>query len=286
MATVQRTPADVVRAGADYLARHDVPHPRQTAETLLMRLLSTDRAGLYSRKEGLDQATARLFARSLCARCRGTPVQHLTGEQQFRQLRLRVTPEVLIPRPETEVLVDVVTALVPGSGRPLVVDVGTGTGAVALAVKFERPGARVIGTDLSGAAVQLARENAKALDLDIEVRQGDLLDALPQDVRGAIDVLVSNPPYLTEEEYESLPVEVRSEPREALVGGTDVHRLLVAQARGWLRPDGWLVVEIGADQGPEVAAMFKADGFDAVEILPDLAGRQRIVRGRVGRQPA
>jgi release factor glutamine methyltransferase len=286
MATVQRTPADVVRAGADYLARHGVQSPRETAETLLMRLLSTDRAGLYSLREGLDQATARLFARSLCARCRGTPVQYLTGEQQFRQLRLRVTPEVLIPRPETEVLVDVAVDLLPSSGRPVVVDVGTGTGAVALALKFERPESRVVATDMSEAAVALARDNAKALNLDVEIRQGDLLDALPEHLRGEIDVIVSNPPYLTEEEYESLPLEVRAEPYGALVGGTDVHRRLVEQAPAWLRPGGWLVVEIGADQGPEVSARFETNGFVVVEVLPDLTGRERVVRGRFVRPPA
>jgi release factor glutamine methyltransferase len=286
MATIQRTPADVLRAGADYLARHDVQSPRETAESLLMGLLATDRAGLYLRREGLDQATARRFARALCARCRGTPIQYLTGEQQFRQLRLRVTPDVLIPRPETEVLVDAAVELIPRAGQALVVDVGTGTGAVALAVKHERPGSRVLATDLSGEAVALARENAARLGLEIEVLAGDLFDSLPDAIRGTVDLAVSNPPYLTEEEYESLPPEVRAEPREALVGGTDVHRRLVDEAPAWLKPGGWLVVEIGADQGPEVRALFEEGGFDAVEVLPDLAGRERIVRGRLARPSA
>jgi release factor glutamine methyltransferase len=286
MATVQRTPADVVRAGADYLARHGVDSPRETAETLLMRLLATDRAGLYARRDGLDQATARLFARSLCSRCRGTPLQHLTGEQQFRHLRLRVTPDVLIPRPETEILVDVAVEAVPKEARSLVVDVGTGTGAVALAVKHERPSSRVLATDVSAGAVRMARENARRLRLEIEVFAGDLFESLPDAIRGTADVVVSNPPYLTAEEYDSLPAEVRAEPAEALIGGTAFHRRLVEEAPAWLRPGGWLVVEIGADQGPEVRAMFEEGGFDAVEVLPDLAGRERIVRGRFGRPPA
>jgi release factor glutamine methyltransferase len=282
MATVQRTPADVLRAGADYLARHGVDSPRETAETLLMTLLSTDRAGLYTRRDGLDQATARLFARSLCARCRGTPLQYLTGEQQFRHLRLRVAPGVLIPRPETEVLVDVAVELVPADTSAVVVDVGTGTGAVGLAVKHDRPRARVLATDTSDDAARLARDNASRLGLDLEVFEGDLLEPLPEEVRGDADLIVSNPPYLTEEEYASLPPEVRAEPVEALVGGTDVHRRLTKESPHWLAQGGWLVMEIGANQGPEVRSIFEAAGFKDVKILPDLAGRDRVVAGRYG----
>jgi release factor glutamine methyltransferase len=280
MATVQRTPADVLRAGADYLARHGVESPRETAETLLMTLLSTDRAGLYARREGLDQATARLFARSLCARCRSTPLQYVTGEQQFRHLRLRVTPGVLIPRPETEVLVDVAMALLLRDGQPIVVDVGSGTGAVALALKHEHPAVRVLATDVAAEAVRLARENAGRLKLDIEVFEGDLLDPIPEEFLGRIDLVVSNPPYLTEEEYEALPPEVRAEPVEALVGGTGLHRRLIAESPHWLTNRGWLVLEIGADQGREVEAAFREAGFAEVQRTRDLAGRDRVVAGR------
>jgi release factor glutamine methyltransferase len=286
MARAQRTPADVLRAGAGYLARHGVESARETAEALLMNLLSTDRAGLYSRREGLDQATARLFARSLCARCRGTPLQYLTGEQQFRQLPIRVTPGVLVPRPETEVLVDAAVALIAGDDSAIVVDVGTGTGAVALAVKFERPSARVLATDISDGAVGLARQNANRLGLEIDVFEGDLLEPLPEGLLARVHLVVSNPPYLTEEEYESLPPEVRAEPFEALVGGTDVHGRLIAESPRWLADDGWLVVEIGANQGPEVRSSFEAGGFVDVEVLPDLAGRDRVVRGRWVQRPA
>ena len=282
MATVQRTPADVLRAGADYLARHGVDSPRETAETLLMTLLSTDRAGLYTRRQGLDQATARSFARALCARCRGAPIQYMTGEQQFRDLKLRVAPGVLIPRPETEILVDVALDLVPQEGRPIVVDVGTGTGAVGLALKHERSSARVLATDTSDDAVRLARDNASRLGLDIEVFEGDLLEPLPQEVRGDVDLIVSNPPYLTEEEYASLPPEVRAEPHEALVGGTAFHRRLSDEGRAWLRPGGSLVVEIGAGQSSEVMALLRHAGFAGVRVSKDLAGRDRVVAGRHG----
>jgi release factor glutamine methyltransferase len=281
MAEIRRTPADVLRAGSDYLARHGVESPRETAEALLMNVLSTDRAGLYAGRESLDQPAARSFARALCARCRGTPVQYLTGEQQFRGLRMIVRPGVLVPRPETEVLVDVALEVVPNDRPAVVIDVGTGTGAVALAIKHERRVARVLATDISGEAAALAEENAARLSLEIEVFMGDLIEAVPVGLRGAVDVVVSNPPYLTEEEYGSLPPEVRAEPYEALVGGTELHERLAAEAPPWLRPGGWLIVEIGESQAPAVIDAFSEAGFTGVEVLPDLAGRHRVVRGRL-----
>jgi release factor glutamine methyltransferase len=245
-----------------------------------MHVLGTDRAGLYTRREGLDQATARAFARGLCHRCTGTPVQYLTGEQQFRDLLLSVRPGVLVPRPETEILVDAALELLTDEKPAVVVDVGTGTGAVALAIKHEVT-ARVLATDISGGAVSLARENSSRLDLDVEVFEGDLFDPLPSDIRGQVDVVVSNPPYLTEEQYGSLPPEVRAEPFEALVGGTDVHGRLVTEAVHWLKPGGWLVMEIGPEQADVVTGMLVASGFERVEVMSDLAGRQRVVRGRL-----
>jgi release factor glutamine methyltransferase len=133
---------------------------------------------------------------------------------------------------------------------------------------------------VSEAAVTLARSNAARLGLDVEVRKGDLLEPLPADLRGHVDLLISNPPYVTREDYESLPREVKADPYEALVGGTRFHRRLVRAARGWLRPDGWLVVEIGQNQGEEVRGLFDRRLSD-VEVLLDLAGRDRVVRGRL-----
>ena len=273
-------PTDLVRRSADYLAAHGVESPRETAEALLMHFLQTDRAGLYARTEGLDTRIARLFGRALCQRCGGTPLQHVTGEQQFMDLLLEVTPAVFVPRPETEGLVEVALELIGSSPAPVVVDVGTGTGAVGLAIKRYRLDARVLATDDSSDAVALARRNAERLGLDVKVLAGDLLDPLPGTLAGTIDLLVSNPPYVTEEEYESLPEEVRAEPYAALVGGTDVHRRLVQAAVRWLSPGGWLAVEIGADQGPEVRALFE-EQLERVDVSPDLAGRDRIVRGRM-----
>ena len=272
-------PMDLVRRSAAYLEAHGVQSPRETTEALLMHFLHTDRAGLYTRTHGLDTKTARLFGRALCRRCRGTPLQYLTGEQQFMDLALQVAPGVFVPRPETERLVEVVLDVIGSVHAPLLVDVGTGTGAVGLAIKRHRPDARVLATDLSADAVEVARRNAVRLGLDVEVLCGDVLQPLSKDLAGTVDVLVSNPPYVTEEEYESLPEEVKAEPYGALVGGTDVHRRLAEAALEWLRPGGWLIVEIGAAQGPMVRDLFRAH-LAGVEVLPDLAGRDRIVRGR------
>lgn len=272
-------PAELLPRAAAYLERHGVESPRATAEILLMHVLGTDRAGLYAQTDRLDARKAREFGRALCQRCAGTPVQHLTGEQAFRRLTLEVRPGVFVPRPETEILVEVALAAVRDVEAPVVVDVGTGSGAVALAIKDERPDATVLATDLAPEAVELARANAGRLGLDVDVRRGDLLTPLPEDLRGWVDLVVSNPPYVSPEEYEDLPPEVRADPREALVGGVEVYERLAAEAERWLRDGGVLAVEIHAGAGEAVVAVLRRAFMD-VRIRQDLAGRDRVVLGR------
>lgn len=262
-----------------YLERHGVDGARESAEALMMTVLSTDRAGLYARSEGLSMSEARTVGRALCQRCAGTPLQHLTGEQAFRRITVTVRPGVFIPRPETEVLVEVALECLDERRDPVVVEVGTGTGAVALAIADERPGSRVFATDLSPEAVELARENGARLGLSITVLRGDLLEPLPHELSGAVDLVVSNPPYVTAVEYDDLPAEVRADPRLALLGGTSLHERLAAEAMGWLRRGGALAMEIGATQGPDVAKIVERS-YEDVRIVPDLAGRDRIVAGR------
>jgi release factor glutamine methyltransferase len=272
-------PADLIARSAEYLARHGVESPRETAEALLMHFIHTDRTGLYTRWDGLDTRTAHLFGRALCRRCAGVPLQYLTGEQQFMDLQLAVTPGVFVPRPETEGLVEAALEVVSTVDEPVVVDVGTGTGAVALALKSRRPRSRVIATDVSEDAVRVARSNAARHGLEVEVLEGDLLGAVSADLRGRLDLVVSNPPYVAAEDFEDLPREVKAEPYDALVGGTEVHTRLIGAAGDWLAPGGWLVVEIGESQGREVRSLFEAKLAD-VEVRQDLAGRDRVVRGR------
>ena len=235
-------PAEVVRRGADYLSRHDVDSPLATAEQLMMSALATDRAGVYARTDGLSSVEARTFGRLLCRRCAGTPTQHVTGEAGFRRLVLEVRPGVFVPRPETETLVDVAIALLRAAGAegaveadPVVVDVGTGSGAVALAIADEVPGARIVATDLSPDAVELARANAERLGLVVDVRVGDLFEPLDGRWLGHVDLAVSNPPYLDPAWSAELTAEVLADPPLALFGDLDLYERLFAQARRWLR---------------------------------------------------
>jgi release factor glutamine methyltransferase len=273
-------PSDVLLRAADYLDRHDVDSPKETAEILLMHVLRTDRAGLYARVTGLNAREARMFGRAICQRCTGTPVQHLTGEQAFRGITLEVRASVFVPRPETEILVGHALSTLGDREDPVVVDAGTGTGAIALAIKDERPDATVFATDLSLEAVELAGANAARLGLDVTVIEGDLLEPLPADLRGWVDAIVSNPPYVPPEEMDDLPAEVRADPRLALAGGTEVHRRLAEQAPRWLRSGGALAVEIDARQGEEVSGLLSRR-FVRVRVERDLAGRDRVVLARM-----
>jgi release factor glutamine methyltransferase len=272
-------PTEVLRRASGYLHRHGVESPDATAEILLLHVLGTDRAGLHARSEGLDTREARMFGRAICQRCAGTPVQHLTGDQPFRRITLEVRPGVFVPRPETELLVEHVLAEVGDREDPVVVDAGTGTGAIALAVKDERPEATVFATDLSAEAVELAGSNAQRLGLAVTVLSGDLLEPLPPDLRGWVDVVVSNPPYVPAEDLEDLPAEVRADPVLALAGGIDVYERLGAQAVRWLRDGGVLAVEIDARMGDEVVRVL-SERFADVRVERDLAGRDRVVLAR------
>jgi release factor glutamine methyltransferase len=273
-------PGLIVRRAADYLSRHDVESPLPTAEILLANVLGTDRAGLYTRDEGLSAGEAKRFGRALCRRCVGVPLQHLTGEQGFRRLTLVVKPGVFIPRPETEILVEHALAAVADVTAPMVVDVGTGTGAIALAIKDERPDARLLAIDVSHDAVALARENAFRAHLDVEVVPGDLLVPVPESLQRTVDLVVSNPPYVEEQGLAALPRDVLADPRLALAGGVDTYARLFAQARDVLRPGGSVAVEIGETQAASIRDAASRAGFVDIEVHPDLTGRDRVVTAR------
>ena len=272
-------PAQVVRRAADYLERHGVDSPVPTAERLLAHVLGTDRAGIYAR-EGLTSQEAKRFGRALCRRCAGEPLQHVTGEQGFRRLVLGVRPGVFVPRPETEVLVQAALDELVGVAAPIVADVGTGTGAVALAIRDERPDATVFATDLSPEAVALARENATALGLEVSVAEGDLLEPLPAALRGRLDAVVANPPYVSHDERERLPADVRGEPALAVFGGVDLAERLFAEAAAWLRPGGLVAIEIEESTAAAIEGAAARNGFMDVAVRRDLADRDRVVTGR------
>jgi release factor glutamine methyltransferase len=274
-------PAEVVRRGAEYLERHGVDAPRVSAEALMMRVLGVDRAAVYARREDLNAGEARSYGRALCLRCTGTPLQHLTGEQGFRRLVLTVRPGVFIPRPETEILVDVALEVLGDAPAPVVVDLGTGSGAVALAIVDEHPGAIVWATDASPGAVALAEENAERLGLSIEAIVGDLFEPLPTELLGGIDLVVANPPYLAADLAGTLPAEVRADPPEALFGGPELTTRVFGAAAAWLRPGGTVAIEIAEDAAERAVAAAHEAGFVGASVRRDLAGRDRVVAARM-----
>jgi release factor glutamine methyltransferase len=276
-------PSEIVRRGARYLERHDVESPLATAEQLMMSVLGMDRSGVYARNDGLTTAEARSFGRMLCRRCLGSPTQHLTGDAGFRRLVLGVQNGVFVPRPETEILVDVALEMLRERSvpAPLVVDVGTGTGAVALAVADEFPAARVIATDLSGEAVTSARANARRLGLPVEVLEGDMLVPLDAGSLDRLDLVLSNPPYLDPSWTSELSPEVRADPPLALFGDLGVYERLFGQAHARLRAGGGVAVEVDPRIAGDVADAAARAGFRDVRVHRDLAGRDRVVSGRL-----
>lgn len=215
-------------------------------------------------------------------RLAGEPLQYVLGTAAFRRLELRVGPGVFIPRPETELVAERAMSLLPRGGT--IVDLCTGSGAIALSVADERPDARVVAAELSPDALRWATTNRDVLGLQVELCAGDLFGSLPRDLERRVDVVVSNPPYVDPGESAVLPRDVADhEPDMALFargGGTSVVERIAAAAPEWLRPGGWLVVEIGETQGPAVRALLERRGFADAAVAPDLTGRDRIAEGR------
>ena len=217
-------------------------------------------------------------------RAGGEPLHYLTAVQGFRQLELAVGPGVLVPRPETEMVVERALAHLAGVEAPLVVDVGTGSGAIALSIATERPGTTVWATEVSEEAASWARRNVETAGAgNVTIVEGDLFAPLPEDLRGAADLVVANPPYLSEAELAEAPVDVRNhEPVLATTAGPtglEVAGRVVAEAPLWLRPGGWLVLETHPGQAERLRALMLLCYRD-VAILPDLAGHPRIAEGR------
>lgn len=248
-----------------------------------MAATGRSRAALLSAPVAAPEEQARLDA-LVGRRLGGEPLQYVEGTIPFGPVEVRVDGRALIPRPETEQLWELAVGLLgqAGPGTPLV-DVGTGSGALALALKAAFPTAPVYGTDSSPGALGLARENAAVNGLEVSFLEGDLLDPLPEGLRGRVEMVVANPPYLSEAEWEALPDEIRLyEPREALVAGpegTETLARLAAEAYWWLGVGGWLVCEIGEAQGEEALELF---GAYEREVRADLAGRPRFLVARKG----
>jgi release factor glutamine methyltransferase len=271
------SPLDAVHEVAQELHEAGVPSPRVDAELMVAEVLGVSRSELYASDRPLaDGELTRL--RELVGRRRARePLAYVLGEWGFRRLVLTVDGRALVPRPETEVVVERCLFHLRGLEAPRVLDVGTGSGAIALALADEHPGVRVLAVDRSEPALTLARENLTRTGLSdrVELRRSDLLDGL----RGPFDLVVSNPPYVLPSEYDSLQPEIRLyEPFEAVVGDR-VWERIAREARDALAPGGRLVLECGDGQAAGVAEGLAALGYGDVLCTPDLAGRDRVVEG-------
>jgi release factor glutamine methyltransferase len=274
------TVADVVKASTDFLSRKGVPSPRVDAEHLVAKALGITRLDLYLQYDRPLTDEEMAACRELVRR-RGTrePLAYILGEWGFRRLMLNVDPRALIPRPETEVVVERCLALLDGVDTPAVLDVGTGTGAIALAIADERPEAAVTAIDVSEDAIALARENADRTGLAerVSLARHDVAEGLPG---GPYDLVVSNPPYVDPDDLATLQPEVRDwEPERALVG-RDVTAQVARGARDVVRANAVLVLEVADGTAQQVAELLAELGFSDVVATPDFAGRDRVVEGR------
>ena len=256
--------------------------PRLDADILLANVLGWSRARLFAHSDAsLDSGSALRFEALVQRRCGGEPIAYLTGRREFWSLDLAITPDTLIPRPETEHLVEAVLGVIPADETATIADIGTGTGAVALALARERPRAFVVGTDRSRAAVAVARANAVRLGADnVSFAVSDACAALAPH---RWSVIVANPPYVAENDPHLATGDVRFEPREALVAGPtglDMLETLAQQAPARLARGGWLAMEHGREHGPAVRDLLSRAGLGAVGTIRDLSGNERVTVAR------
>ena len=279
--------ADALAWTADYFTRKNVENPRRSAEWLLSAATGLSRVELYAHFDRpLTPEERATFRAAIERRAAGEPLQYVTGEVAFRHVVLRVRPGVFIPRPETEVLVDVALEYLDRSGiaEPTVLDLCTGSGAVAVSIAHERPAARVHATEIVAATAGQARENAERVGVGerVTILEGDLFTPLPESLRGTLDLVVSNPPYIPTADLADLPAEVAGfEPRIALEGGADgldVVRRIAEEAAVWLRPGGVVVMETDTSCAKE-AARILSRWYEDIEVRKDLTGRDRIAAG-------
>jgi release factor glutamine methyltransferase len=275
----------ILRETTQDLAAHGSPSARLDAEVLLKQFLKTDRIQLLAHPERtLSEEEIAVFAQWVQRRRRGEPVSYIVGEKEFWSLPFAVNREVLIPRPETECLIEEVLACVgqePGAFR--ILDIGTGSGAIGVTLAKELPAARVVATDISAGALEVARRNA--LRHRVAERMEFLLGDLLTPVSGIFDLIVSNPPYIADEKYPLLPEGIRAfEPRQALIagsGGTAFHRAIIREGANHLRAGGSIFLEIGEGQKELVETLFRETGmYDAIRFRKDYGGVDRVVGAR------
>jgi len=287
------TVRDALGWTVDHLTRKGINQPRLSAEWLLSAATGLTRVELYTQHDRPLTPEERVrFREGIERRMAGEPLQYVTGEMPFRHLVLKVRPGVFIPRPETEILVDVALAALErrpaggGHARPVVVDLCTGSGAVAVSIAYEVSGAVVHASDLNPLAVETTRRNAEAAGVAgrVHVFEGDLFGPLPADIVGRVSLVLANPPYVPSADLPSLPAEVLGfEPHLALDGGTDglkVARRILAEAPRWLAPGGTLGMELDETRVADLVREMEAAGWRDTCVTRDLAGRERVASGR------
>ena len=268
--------SETLKQATQLLKDAGVPVPQLTAEVLLCNVLEGDKSFLYAHPEyllGDDQREQ--FQSSLERRCQGEPTQYITGVQEFYGLDFKVTPSVLIPRPETEHLVE--ETLARAGGTETILDVGTGSGCVAVVLKKNLPSAKVVASELSGAALRVAAENSRRLEARVSFVQADLIETFSSNT---FDMVVCNPPYVPLADLPGLQRELRSEPNIALFGGQDglrIYEKLTAAVARILKPGGWLLLELGYDTGPAVEALLPGPAWGDPSFKTDLAGIDRVL---------
>lgn len=281
------TIAKVITEGAALLEASAVTDERRTAGVLLCHVLGIDRTQLLisSARQITDDDYARYLG-FVARRVAGEPLQYITGHQEFYGLDFVVTPDVLIPRPETEFLVERVIKLAgdPSKGSPLIVDIGTGSGCIVVTLAVHLPHSRLIATDISAAALEVARANADRYQVAdrIEFVEGDALEPLSRlGLEGALDVIASNPPYVEQATSQLIQREVRDwEPHAALFAGADgldFYRRVFPSVHRYLKPGGFVVLEIGYSQLDAISSMITGSKLELVDTTPDLQGIPRTI---------
>jgi len=280
------TLAEAINRAAVTFSDRGISNARLDAELLLRHVLRQDRAWILAHiQDVLDAEHQKVFERLISRRQKREPLQYITGTQEFWGLDFIVTPDVLIPRPETELIVESALRTDSGSASPLIVDLCTGSGCIAVSLAKELPASRVLATDRSENALDVARKNARKHQVSDRIRffHGDLFEPLDElDIRGRVDIMVSNPPYVPDGLLCILQPEVRDyEPELALVAGpegTEIHQRIIKAAPDYLKHHGSLIMEMGIGQAEKVGQMVRASGaFHAPDILKDLAGIERVI---------
>lgn len=279
---------DALRQAADRLKGVGIPEPMLEAESLMANALGTNRAGVIARgRDEVAESVLEAFTRLVDRRAHREPAQYISGTEDFHGLTFNVTPDVLIPRPETELLVETGIELLQDLPAAKAADIGTGSGCIAVSLAASLSGATVYAVDRSKAALTIAKGNADANGVAgrILFLEGDLLAPLEAaGLKGLLDMIASNPPYIPADEIPGLQAEVQFEPKGALDGGPDgldAVRRLIAEAPSYLKPGGWLLIEIGFGQADAVRELVRASGvLEYIEFKTDFAGIARVLVAR------